>query len=84
MNSRYKHIKTMPKTVEGPDARIYYNVKNKLGVSLLEVVAWSCNGNIYVNGEEVEDNKVYYEILLPFVSEDMTEHLNKHINNLDK
>lgn len=70
------------KTSKGMDARIHYTIKNKLGINLLEVVAWSFDGNIYVNDIEIRDNEIYYKLLLPFVDEDMGKYLNTHINNL--
>jgi len=53
------------------NARVYYVFKTSLGRKILEVSMWGGRPNrtIFVNGVEVEENDIYYEILVPFLSE---------------
>lgn len=51
------------------DVRLYYVFETDDG-KLLEVAISSIYGNAFVNGIEVEHNPVFYEIILPFISEE--------------
>lgn len=73
------------------DARIYYVFKLN-DVPILEVLMWSCSErsfpvwegkwlNIYVNGVEVEGNKAFYDVIMPFLPKKCAEDLENYITN---
>ena len=53
------------------DARLYYVVETETHGKILEVAISEIGGrNVFVNGIEVEDNSVFYEVITPFLSEE--------------
>ena len=57
------------------DARLYYVFEVGESEKLLEVVVspsqlYKINGSVVVNGIEVEDNPIFYELIAPFLTED--------------
>ena len=52
------------------DVRLYYVFETGDGNKLLEVAISEINGNVFVNGVEVEHDPVFYEIIAPFLSEE--------------
>ena len=71
------------------DARIYY-VFQYNSIPILEVVMWSCGKggvhdwdgrwmNIYVNGVEVEADKAFYDVIMPFLPERFADQLEHYI-----
>lgn len=51
------------------DARLYYVFETD-DIRLLEIIIRQIHGNVFVNGIEVENNPVFYEIIKPFLTED--------------
>ena len=51
------------------DARLYYVFETDRG-RLLEVAISDIGGNVFVNGIEVAHDPVFYDILVPFLSEE--------------
>ena len=51
------------------NARLYYVFETDHG-QLLDVAISHIGGHVYVNGIEVENNPVFYDIIVPFMSED--------------
>ena len=64
---------------EKMSAEIHYAFTTKFGITVLEVILWSCDGNIYVNKTECAYDDVYCEILLPFVPDDVRDYLIFHM-----
>jgi hypothetical protein len=52
------------------DARLYYVFRTTKNSKIFEVIMWGNNGCIIVNGKEVYDNDVFYDIVVPFMPED--------------
>lgn len=53
------------------DARLYYVIETETHGKILEVAISEIGGrNVFVNGIEVEDNSVFYEVITPFLSEE--------------
>jgi len=51
------------------NARLYYVLE--VGTeSLLGVVISDIHGSVFVNGEEVEDHPVFYEIIIPYLTDE--------------
>ena len=54
----------------GINARLYYVFETGESSKILEVIVWDTCGSIFVNGIEVENNTVLYELIEPFLSEE--------------
>lgn len=52
------------------DCELYYVLESKTRGKLLEASFVTSSGCIIVNGEKIENNKVFYELILPFLPED--------------
>lgn len=52
------------------DARMYYVLEAGDSGKLLEVTISQVRGNIFVNGMEVEHNRIFYELIAPFLTEE--------------
>ena len=53
------------------NARLYYVIETETHGKILEVAMSEIGGrNVFVNGIEVEDNSVFYEVITPFLSEE--------------
>lgn len=53
-------------------ARIYYVIESEKNGKLLDVVMWGAKRDtVFVNGEEVEHHDAFYELVLPFLPEDI-------------
>jgi len=61
------------------DARLYYVFAHKEYGEIFSVLAFSENGNVFVNGIEVERKNIFFEAVLPFLSEDIAERVNRFI-----
>lgn len=55
------------------DARIYYVFETGSSNKVLEVVSRSPRSSVFVNGIEVENNEIFYEIIEPFLTEEAHE-----------
>ena len=59
------------------DVRIYYVFENKKGENIFDVAMWGDLTNLYVNGIEVEENDIFYDVLLLFLPDDAAERVKK-------
>jgi hypothetical protein len=55
------------------DARIYYVFETEKGQKLFDVAMWGENESLYVNGVEVEENYLFYEVIRPYLPVQATE-----------
>ena len=62
------------------NARIYYVFETKRGRAVLDVVLWSYYEYMIVNGVEVNNNDVFYDLLMPFLPKELANDLNDHIS----
>ena len=63
------------------NARIYYVFETEKEGKIFDVAMWGGeNNSIFVNGLEVEGKDVFYDIIMPFLSEDAAEELNNWRN----
>jgi hypothetical protein len=61
------------------NARLYYvfeTEKNKI----FEVAFWGENYNVVVNGIEVKENTVLYDVIIPFLSENKVKNWESHLS----
>ncbi len=67
------------------NARIYYVFETKEGEKLFDVAMWgylsSTDSSIYVNGLEVKEDNIFYDVLMPFLPEDAAKELNKYLSD---
>ena len=57
------------------DARFYYVFKTKINRKIFDVAMWGHDYSIYVNGLEVKSNDIFYDIVMPFLSDDLAANL---------
>lgn len=50
------------------NARLYYVLEVGDSGKVLEVVISSIHGSVFVNGIEVEDNPIFYDLIVPFLT----------------
>ena len=62
------------------NARIYYVFETKKGKKIFDVAMWGDDNSIYVNGLEVEENNIFYDVLMPFLPEDAAEELQTYLS----
>jgi hypothetical protein len=55
------------------DVRIYYIFKTKNNKRVLDVAMWGDNESIFVSGVEIEENTIFYDILVPYLPEEVVE-----------
>ena len=54
------------------DTRLYYVFEHEEYGEIFSVAAWGFGtGNVFVNGVEVKHNDIFYEVVLPFLPEDI-------------
>jgi len=63
-----------------PDARIYYFFENILTGYTFEVIIENIHFRLFVNRVEVEWNEIFYDIILPFLPEDIIETIEIALN----
>ena len=59
------------------DARIYYIFETEKEGKILDVVMWSGDNNVFVNGTELKPNDVFYDVIMPFLPESRAKELEK-------
>ena len=52
------------------DARMYYVFETKKNRKIFDVSMWGSNGSIFVNGLQVKENYIFYDVVIPFMPED--------------
>ena len=73
--------KVRPVRVSTPlEARIYYVFETTDGARLLDVAMWGACGTIYVNGYEIKENKVFYDVIKPFLTEEEKTELEQCVS----
>jgi len=55
------------------NVRLYYVLECRINGRLLDVVMWSSEENIIVNGVEVKEHYIFYDIIIPFLPESAAE-----------
>jgi len=56
------------------DARIYYVFESEGNRKLLDVILWGENSSMFINGLEIKENNVFYDVMMPILPEDITIH----------
>jgi len=59
------------------DARIYY-VFSKGTRKIFDVAMWGIDNSIFVNGVEIKENDIFYDIIIPFLPKDAIEELQEY------
>lgn len=52
------------------NARLYYVFETGDSNKILEVVISEIHGTVFINGIEVEDNPIFYDLIIPFLTEE--------------
>ena len=63
------------------DARIYYVFELNGTNKLFDVILWGGINDyksLFVNGIEIEENSIFFDVMLPFLSEEETTELNNY------
>jgi len=61
------------------DARIYYVFSTEEEGTILDVAMWRGDSNIVVNGIAVEEEKIFYDVVMPFLPENAVKDLKAYI-----
>lgn len=73
-------LKPVLKKTSDLDLRVYYVIESKKNGKLLDVAMWGeKDDTIFVNGTEVEENDVFYDVIIPFLPEEEAEELKDYI-----
>ena len=81
---RLSDVKLIPVEQGAPlNARLYYVFKNEKGNEIFSVAMWGWdeNANMFVNGNEVKGDKIFYEVILPFLPEDVRQIFQSIMND---
>ncbi len=62
------------------DAFLYYVFETKEGKKIFDVAGWGDDSSMYVNGLEVKENNIFYDVLWPFLPEDAVEEFKTYIS----
>lgn len=63
------------------NARYYYVFETKKNGKIFDVCMWSIDGNMFVNGVEVKENDVFYDVVMPFLPKDAVNQLEINKSN---
>ena len=80
---RLSDVKLIPVEQESQiNARLYYVFKNEKGNEMFSVAMWGWDnhGSIFVNGNEVKGDKIFYEVIVPFLPETARQRLQPYMN----
>lgn len=61
------------------DARLYYVFETKNDNKILSVTMWGNNNSIFVNCNEVKENKTFYDVITPFIPSDAVLELKSYL-----
>ena len=64
------------------DARLYYAFETSDDGKVFEVAMWGADGSIFVNGNEVENKKIFYDVLVPFLPEDTLKEIENYTSGI--
>ena len=54
---------------------MYYVLESKKNGKLIDVAMWGDEDNIFVNGFEVKENNIFYDVVIPFLPENEVKEL---------
>lgn len=81
LNQLYS-VNLIPVEVESRmDVRVLYLFETGDGKEVLRVSMWGSGNSMYVNGREVEEERVFYDIIIPFLPEEIVQFLPPLINS---
>ena len=55
------------------DVRLYYVFETKKNHKIFDVAMWGRNNSMFVNGIEIYENDIFYDVIKPFLPEDVLE-----------
>lgn len=61
------------------NARFCYMFESEKEGILFSVAMWGNDSSVFVNGLEVKENDIYYEVIMPFLSDDAKKDLRAYI-----
>ena len=65
------------------DVRVYYVLESKVNGKLFDVAMWggdnSDDNSIFFNGTEVKEDDVFYDVIMPFLPDEIAEELKEFI-----
>ena len=66
------------------NARLYYVFEHEQYGELFNVLAFGGGDTLFVNGVRVEHNRVFYEMVLPFLPEDAVETIERYLSAMSQ
>jgi hypothetical protein len=61
------------------DARLYYVFETKKGRKVFDVSMWGDDNSIFVNGIEIKENDIFYDVVMPFMPDDVVKDLKTYL-----
>jgi len=84
---RMSNTELVPVPIENPsriNVKIYYVFKTIWGQKVLDIAMWGYNGSVFINDVEFEKNTIYYEMMVPFLSEAAAQEVRREITIEEK
>ena len=81
ITAMYEYVPT-PVEQESPfvDIRLLYVFENERGDSLFRVSMWGLDESMYVNGVEVKESDIFYDVIIPFLPLGIVKELEAGLN----
>lgn len=61
------------------NTRLYFVFETTKDKKIFDVSMWGDDNSIFINGLEVKENKLFYDVVSPFLPEDAVKELNNYI-----
>ena len=65
------------------DVRIYYIFENQKSGETFSVAIWAYRGSVLVNGVNIAEHSIFYEVIVPFLPESEREVIEKEIQRIN-
>jgi hypothetical protein len=83
LNQINNNVLTPVKHKSRINARLYYVFETKKNGKLFSVSMWGEDSSIFVNGIEVKENDIFYEIVMPFLPTDAVKEFETYLNEIN-
>lgn len=65
------------------NARLYYVFETKKNGKVFDVALWGNENSVFVNGVEVKGIDAFYDVVIPFLPEDIVKELKKYLGKTE-
>jgi hypothetical protein len=62
------------------EARLYYVFKTNKNRKVLDVAMWGDYNSMFINGYEIKENEVFYDVIRPFLPEEVILDLERYLD----